>query len=166
MAPESRSGRRIAEALGREVDEACAVRTRQGTLAIGIGAGVGAAAGALLGGAVGAGLGGGIGAAVGIAAAIALAGRLAPPLAWQMALVLSADGFELYSLSWRGQPDDRLVSASYDEVESATVEPKWMTLRTRIGLGTRGTIDLEATKGGRESGLTALELLRARAGSR
>src|SRR5688500_18405891 len=122
MAPETKSGRRIADALGREIAAACSVRTRQATVASGIGAGLGAAVGALAAGAIGAGMGGGIGAAAGIAAAMALAGRLSPPLAWQMALVLTAEGFELYSLSWRGRPDDRLVAGGYSEVESVTVE--------------------------------------------
>jgi hypothetical protein len=162
MPPESRSGRKIAEALGRHVDEACSVRTRQGTLAIGIGAGLGAAVGALLAGAVGAGMGGGIGAALGIATAMALAGTLSPPLTWQMALVLTREGLELYSLSWRGKPDRRLVARAYGEVESVSVEPNWLTLRVQIGLGQGEALDLEATKAGPESGSAALDSLKAR----
>jgi hypothetical protein len=163
VAPASKGGKRIAEALGREVVEACSVRTRQGTLAVGIGAGLGAGVGAVLGGAILAGIGGGVGAAGGIAAAMALADLRKPKLAWQMALVVTDAGFELHSLSWRGAPKEVLVSTSYADVESLSVEPKWLTLRARIALRSGEEIELETTKSGGESGESALDALRERA---
>jgi hypothetical protein len=165
VAPASKFARGVAEALGREIDDACSVRTRRGTLAIGIGAGLGAGIGAILGGAVAAGLGGGIGAALGIAAAMELSRRLDPPLAWQMALVLTSEGFELYALDWRGRPSEALVSGAYGELAEVVVEPNWVTLRGRVRLRSGASFDLEATKGGSQSGKSVLSTLSERAGA-
>jgi hypothetical protein len=159
VAPTTRTGRRFGEALGRDVVEACSVRMRRGAWVLGICAGVGAGIGAIFGGAIAAGMGGGVGAAIGIAVAMEVARRAEPPLAWQMALVLTDAGFELHSLSWRGRPAELLLSATYAEIESVDVERGLIALRVRIVLRSAETVEVEANKGGADSGEVPLAVL-------
>lgn len=77
-------------------------------------AGLGAGLGGALSGSAGAGVGGGAGTVLGFAVAELRVRGANPPLAANMALVLTGEGFELHLLGWlRPSPRRELFSAIY-----------------------------------------------------
>jgi hypothetical protein len=161
---DDRFERRIAEALGRPIDGACAVRPRGTLILAAVGAGVLAGIGGVLGGALGGGLGGGLGALIGFVIAARRARAQEPPLAAQMALALTADGFELHSMGAMGtKPAAALLAAPYEEVTSVELEQGRLSHRAAIGLRSGATVEIESGRYGIGAGGELLAALRARA---
>ena len=160
---ESRWEGRIAEALGRPIEGACAARPRGTLLLPPLCAGAGAGFGAALAGVIGAGLGGGLGALIGFAIAAWRARRYDPPLAGQMAVVLTESGVELHAMGGLGtRPTGLLLAAAYGEVSELELGEGRLSLRARIGLESGHAVEIEAGKRGVGAGGEVLEALRAR----
>ena len=161
---DDRFERRIADALGRSIDGACAVRPRGTLIVAAVGAAVLAGIGGVLAGAIGGGVGGGLGALIGFLIAARRARAQEPPLAAQMALVLTAEGFELHSMGAMGtRPAEALFTASYDEVASVELEQGRLSHRAAIGLRSGARVEIESGRYGIGAGGELLAALRARA---
>ena len=163
---ESAFGRKMAAALGRPLDGACAARPN-GTLTVApIFAGVGAGIGAVLGGPILAGVGGGLGALAGFLVAGRRARRRTPPLAGNMALVLDPQRFELHALGAIGtKPTELLLSARYAEVASVSLGENWLGVWAELELRSGERVELEAGKRGVAAGGDVFETLRERCGA-
>ena len=129
-------------------------------LCAGVGAGLGSV---VIGSGLGSGIGGGVGAVLGLLISALRHRGGDAPLAANMALVLTGEGFELHSLGWgRPSPQRLLLALDYADVRSVDYEPKVLSYSVRIELETGRTLELESGRRGIGAGGDALDLLRSR----